>query len=784
MQIGDTRFIHQVSDQGVVKDQEKKSRARTDDQEVDTDRYAAAEGPPQLMDPQKMMDLVKQRSFDMGNVQDTVEELKTAKGFRGSEEELRVIRKELKEIHGDITKDGWNAISSDDKKRLEWVNLAQSGVQSSLEGIRRTGRNINWEKISAEHGGEVPSTYELYFKETGVPVKEMRQVLQVADDLHSKDSRLKQGGNNVTPLMKGDIWATKMQLLDGAIANPTEDGKPVEIDAEYYELGSPEMVGRFRSAADNGAKVRVVMDPGHLTGTGKDTFDATSIATKLETAETLQRGMDGKDMAVTFFPNREMLGGRDEIMHRKIFRVGEEVVFGGMNANQGSGENIDFGMKIEGPTARRIGEIFRDDARDSAGKGVEDIYGNQLETIRGGEKTIQLSGYGMQGILSAAYGEKAGITGTESSSERVDRLISTAKLQGVDVTELGEFSDLDKDGAVTSKDVSAMILSPKKQSVTLTDKGREFLATQIESSVERMKNRENVEKFDDVTPPGGDLSKGAEGRDVLAVGNSSVERQALVLDAISSADKFIKVSAFVLNDDMAKLLIDKKQQKEAKGEDFQVQVIMDPGLYGYGGTPNEAAYKRLEDAGVPVKWSFLDRTDPAHDRKNHSKLMITDKMVLTGSTNFSEKGLRTNWEVNDVAYFNENDPESMKKQQTIVADYDRMWKREAIDINTKTLAERKYESYTGDDKEIRIDRYRNTVLRSFCGEIDAYEAQIGERLQRYGERGDVRGALAKRVEQGENHGYALLSSIPAEELDQMRTSTPAWKKLQQMRAGG
>lgn len=783
MQIGDTRYIHLVSDQGVVKDQEKKARAQTDEQQVDDDRYAAEEGPPQLMDPQKMMSLVKQKTFDLGDVQSTVDELRQAKGFRGSEAELKQIGKELKAIHGDITKDGWENIAPDDKKRLEWVNLAQAGVKSSLEGIRQTGRNIHWENISAGHGGEIPQTYELYFKDTNVPADEMKEILQTADDLHRTDSKMKLGGNNVTPLMKGDIWATKMRILDDAAANPVKDGKPIEISAEYYEMDSPEMVGRLRKVAENGGKVRVVLDPGHLTGAGKDTFDASSIAIRMGVTEQLKRGMDGKDMGVALYPNREQLGGRDEIMHRKIFRAGEEVVFGGTNANQGSGENVDFGMKIEGPASRRIGEIFREDAETSRGKGVEEIYGDQLDLIRGGDKTIKLSGQGLEGLLSSAYAGKALLTGAESREEKVDRLIAAAKMDGVNVADLGEFSDLDKDGKASSGDVRRFLLSPERRSVTLNGQGREFLAARIESTVDGLKERGNVDKMGDVNPPGGKVPDGVQGKDVLAVGSTSVERQALVLDAISSADKFIKVSAFVVNDDIAKLLVEKKREKEARGEDFQVQVIMDPGLYSYGGTPNEAAFKRLEDGGVPVKWSLLDRTDPSHDRKNHSKLMITDKMVLSGSTNFSTNGLRNNWEDNDAVYFNENDPESMKKQQAVVGDFDRMWKREAIGIDSAAISQKRYENYQGVDKDIKIDRYRTTILRSFCQGIESYEREIGGRLQQAGDREDIKAAVAQRVSTGENSGYALLSSIPPDQLDQMRIGLPAWKKLQAMRAG-
>lgn len=785
MQIGDTRFVHLVSDQGVVKDQEKKVRPRTDNEEVDSDQYVeASDGAgSQIMDPQKMMGLVRQKSFNMGDVKDTVEELKNARGFKASEAELKDIKRELKALHGEITADGWKNVKPEDKKRLEWVNLAEAGVKSSLDDIKHTRRNIHWEKISAERGGEIPSTYESYFKDTNVPAGEMREILKVTDDIHSTDSKMKLRGNNVSMLMRGDIWSTKMRLLDDAIQNPVKNGKPVEVDAEYYELGSPEMVGRLRKAAESGAKVRAVLDPGHIAGAGKNTFDATSLGVRADVVEQLTRGMEGHDMGVTLYPNKEQLGGRDEIMHRKIFRVGEEVVFGGMNASSGSGENVDFGMMIEGPAARRIGEEFKQDAETSTGKSLEDIYGSQLDTIRSEDSTIKMSGYGFEGLLSSAYGAKAGLTGSETHELKLNKLINAAKAEGVSVAELGDFSDADHDGRVSSMDVRDSLLNEHQRSVTLSARGKEFLASQVEATVDRVNGDKNIEALRDINLPEGKTPGGVEGRDVLAVGSSSVERQALVLDAIASADKHIKISAFVLNDEISKLLVEKKREKEAKGENFQVQVIMDPGLYGYGGTPNEPAYKRLEDAGIPVKWSLLDRTDPNHDRKNHSKLIMTDKMVLTGSTNFSSKGLRNNWEVSDVVYYNEDDPDSIRKQQVIEQDFDRMWKNEAIDIETKTQAANHYQNYEGDDKAIKIDRYRNTLLRTFCQEISQYETDIGTQIHQMGERSDVRSVVAQKVNNGESEGYALLSSIPEEKLAEMRSSLPSWRNLQALRAG-
>ena len=119
-----------------------------------------------------------------------------------------------------------------------------------------------------------------------------------------------------------------------------------------------------------------------------------------------------------------------------------------------------------------------------------------------------------------------------------------------------------------------------------------MLASTIEKQVAGMNRPENQQRLLRNDLP----SDQANGADTVAVGDSPVERQALLLHAIDSADKSIKVSAFVLNEDIARLLAEKKERMQAEGKPFEVQVVLDPGVYGYGGTPNEKGFQMLEDA--------------------------------------------------------------------------------------------------------------------------------------------------------------------------------------------
>jgi hypothetical protein len=74
------------------------------------------ENTPHLMEPGRMLKLVRQKTFNMGDVEKSADELRKARGFKASEKELREIKKELKALHGEI-KAGEPSLQ--DRKHLE-----------------------------------------------------------------------------------------------------------------------------------------------------------------------------------------------------------------------------------------------------------------------------------------------------------------------------------------------------------------------------------------------------------------------------------------------------------------------------------------------------------------------------------------------------------------------------------------------------------------------------------------------------------------------------------------
>ncbi len=106
-----------------------------------------------------------------------------------------------------------------------------------------------------------------------------------------------------------------------------------------------------------------------------------------------------------------------------------------------------------------------------------------------------------------------------------------------------------------------------------------------------------------------------------------------LLATLSKANKSIHISMFMFKMDndvverIAEILIAKSRQ----GVD--VRVVMEDSL-----DYNELAYRRLRDAGVPVRFDSRAHT-------THTKLVIVDgKIVFVGSHNFSYSAMERNHE--------------------------------------------------------------------------------------------------------------------------------------------
>ncbi len=748
-----------------------KSRAKR--QEVDEDQDSFEKGSSVsdglISSYKELLKIVggeKKLKMELGDSAQSLSLINSLSGKELSEKELIQAKKELAFLKQAYLENlGAEKKLKPQDPMSPFFNFTESSVKNSLSNIRDVSRQIGWERVleGFRDISSIPAEYKNYFMLTDVSPSSMIDVLNVHKDLRTPDSARVLSGNSASPLVSGEIWKRKMALLDDVITNPKKDGKPVEIDVEYYELSSDEMIAKLGQAADRGAKVRVVIDPGTLSSVEKDTFDASSIAVKSSSVEKLLRDREDKDIGVVLFPVKERLGARAEIMHRKLFRVGETVIFGGMNANQSSNENVDFAFEVQGSGARRVGEMFREDAQGSKGRSLSDIYGDQTDLLKNKEKTFVMGKWGLESLLSAKFGENAGINARDSHEEKLHKLINAAEKAKFNPGSIAEFTDFNKDRNVDGKDLLHYLIGGSKTSAVLTDKGRELLLSVMEDTNKQITSSANTRHFDDITPPEGKVSGKGKAGDVMSLGSTPEERQAMLLETINSAQKYIKVSSFVMNKDIANLLAEKKKAMEAQGKPFEVEVLMDPGLYGYGGTPNEEGFKALEDAGIKVKWNLLERTGD-HDRKNHSKTIVTDDLIFTGSTNFSSKGLRDNWEANTIVRFDEKNHESAEARQKIISDFDRNFSRNAIEFDSKKSAQSSMNGYSGIDAEKVFDDNRNKSIRWFCRLIENYETQT------------ARMNKTEVLRTGKSLDFEGMSDA---ELGRLRDTMSSWKDLKE-----
>ena len=120
------------------------------------------------------------------------------------------------------------------------------------------------------------------------------------------------------------------------------------------------------------------------------------------------------------------------------------------------------------------------------------------------------------------------------------------------------------------RDSEKAYLTGGRGAVQLTPKGREFLASNLESAIDRMNKPSNVSKLETNQLPDAKVV----GTDTVAIGDSSAERTAMMLPAIDTADKKINISAFVVSEEIARARVDKRDRMKAEGKELDVKVCL------------------------------------------------------------------------------------------------------------------------------------------------------------------------------------------------------------------
>ena len=621
------------------------------------------------------------------------------------------------------------------------INLV-AGYAAYLNGPK-------WDNSATKKTTELVNTYQQYL---------------------SGDSAMTTKGNTVQQVHRAELWKTLTGLTREA-AESGKSGNPQEITAQYYELTSPELVGNLAEAAKSGSKLRLNLDAGRLSYpatdpiTMTDYFQVDEIAKKMRTVVQFT-DLEGADVGVSLFPSKGELGSAEDLMHRKVLRVGEKVLMSGMNGNVSSGENVDAGYVIEGPAARAFTQNVARDIATSAGADGEAIWGKkQFEKFD--KSDLRVSASGLVALLDSLNGPSP--AGSKSAHPKsVEDLEKLAKQAGV---ELANVVDVPKDGFNS--------LLNSEGVVSLNKEGKKLLKGLMERGVAATQTPKNLAALGEVGLPEGK----ANGKTVVDIADQPAERETLVLNAINQAKEFIYMPGFVVTRAVAAAMVAKQEQATADGKPLDIKVVADSGLYPFGGTPNSFGVDYLEDHGIAVRWAQLERTS-THDRKVHAKQILTDQGEIAGSTNFSAKGMRENWETSAYVHFEEKDSQAQELKAQSKAQFEQLWEKDCYPLSVTDLARLYSRNELADGHEHFVDSARAGATREILTAIENYEVESGALMQRLHERPEVASKKSQLVEQGYADGYAMLMAADAvvgqEELSKLTSALPSSIELDRL----
>lgn len=689
--------------------------------------------------------------------------------------------------------------------------------------------NAVYDKITEGMGPEIRNSlvYRVFFRDTDISMENMKNVLTLVKSLDDPDSPMVVKGNKVNLLTREEIWQAKMNLLDETINSIKAGGKPVNIDLEYYEITNPDMLRRIEEAAKLGCKIRLVMDPGRFATIGKNSASewnpilktkqfpkksldadlkpapsgkviaASEVLSKLRVSSFFSSQLGKYDVGICLYPVKEQLGSTQRLMHRKLFRVGDKVIFGGMNAGFYSGENVDTAFLIEGPAVKRLTEIFQKDIEVSKKAAISSIYEQKdLDLLQKGE--ARLDPLGIMAFLQLLAGSKEvlGIKANNASNEpknAAKELLDKVEEQGYNVEKFVFWPDANGDKKITRTDVEEYLLKRDlkgDQLLTVSPNGGKIILHLLEKEIENLNRKENQTRLsrEESQERLALLSLDPKGEDVLAIGDTPNERMAIILKTIASSEKLIETQSFVLTQLLAHLLKARKDELEEANQKIDIRCIADSGIYPDGGSPNEKGIIELEKADIPARWGVLEWTNPGHPRKIHSKSIIGDmgdqrkKIITTGSTNPSKRGLMESHELSALWFLRPEDKRNMASFNKAMDSFNKTWEKESIEINAVLLAKKHLKNHSGIDQATREDerskiityyslRHINNYGKAFANKVIQpflQDKMVWEKVQQY---------KIKNYSEGDAISKAVKETVPEENLKRIKENLPEWKTL-------
>jgi phosphatidylserine/phosphatidylglycerophosphate/cardiolipin synthase-like enzyme len=695
--------------------------------------------------------------------------------------------KQLKSLHwygnrkfGSIKGEWWDAFGEKDEKGMKAADLKMAPVADFLgqatpinDEFRVATANALVAGIAGASFGPI-ATVSAYSAWNSLKAKDVKALVDTLNGWEN-NPRIMNSGNQVKQVHRENLWQAKHKLLDEAVAT-AKSGQPTEVNLQYYELTSDEIMGKVGDAAKAGNKVRINVDPGRLsypdkTQDGEKYFSVDDIPDKMR-AIIQMSSLEG-DVGVSVYPALKNLGKAENLMHRKLMRIGNKALLPGMNANNGSGENIDAGYILEGPVVATLVENFDRDVQNSVGAGRDEIWGDKQK--KAFDKTMLR--FGTRG-LTALFDVVSGPSPAGQAAPKVTNFESYQKLAekaGVDPTKM-----FDVPPAELESHFNHMVEEGK--SLPLSPYGKGQLSGIIDRALAATQEKTNIDRLNDINPP----ERKAVGKTDVAIADQGVEREAMMVKAISEADEFIYLPGFVVTRGVASTIAARKEELAAKGQELDVKVVADSGVYPGGSTPNSWGVKFLEDKGIDVRWSKLTRTG-WHDRKIHAKQLITDKHEMFGSTNFSKKAMRDNWEHSGLISFDKADEVAMANRKESVEQFMDLWNNETFELNTVDLAKAWSKNKPEQGQAWFVESSRDGAVKKTIGLIDQYEEQSGVLVEGLLANPEIAAAQEGLRQDGLSEGYAKLKAVEnvigKEALHAQLGNLPASQELEQLRGG-
>ena len=623
---------------------------------------------------------------------------------------------------------------------------------------------------------------------TGTADRTTGELLESLKGLQAGDSTMITEGNAVEQVHRHELWKAINSTLDTAVAQ-AKAGKPDELDLQYYELTNPQTIGKIAEAAKAGNKVRVNLDAGRLSFPSKDDegenyFSLDATPDKIRTI--LQLATLDADIAVSLFPHNKLINSPTNLMHRKVLRFGETTLISGMNANVGSGENVDSGYLLRGPGSKQLVENFQRDVQDSKGATLEDIWG-AAHIAKFEDTNLRMGKRGLVSLFDSLAGPSPAGT-ILPSPKSLAELEALAEKAGATLKDLVKVPKGQYESVMTK-------VAERKAEVELSAKGKEMMRQLIEKAISATNDEENIKRLEDITPPKGEKV----GMTRVDIADQPLERETMVLAAIAEAESFLYLPGFVVTKAVAAAIVARRDQLQAEGKPFDARVIADSGLYPHGSTPNAIGIKHLEDNGIQPRWSRLERSG-WHDRKIHAKQLITDKGEITGSTNFSNQGLTENWETSAYIHLEKGDEKAAKELAQAKGQFEELWDT-SFELNSRDHAAFLNRARGVAPSEWTIEEDRDRSIRhtlrlllnfekqtaAYFGELMTNNPEVAQRRDQLVKEGYAEGSavlLAAKEHLGDKY-WKTLDKLPgARQLRQQQDEMADWKAGKPVGVGG